>query len=559
MTAEDIDEVDTVQLISEDGESFEDVQYLIDHGRVNYTITGGNEQQVFEIDAEGGTIFLSPGASVSVDEQELYNITVTATDGPGLNSSVVVLVEILDSNDHPPQILAPQGLNLSLSEDTPLGLVILDSINATDEDRGLNSEIEFVIISGDDTNSFSIDADTGQVTLSALLDREGGTGEIVNLTIAARDRGIPPLQDTINIVIFIDDVNDFPPSFTQGHFTGSVREGVRSGFTVLQVVATDGDEGPSGTITYSILEGADGKFTIDPQTGEIFTNGTLDREERDVYQLTVRAVDNPLNLSLQLSSVVNVTIAIDDVNDNIPVFNQSSYEIHILDSLTRGTNVILISATDSDEGVNAEITYQFIEPFPENSDRFRIQEHTGQVKVNYRPRFDIQSVYNYTIQALDGGTPVSQSDPVTLTIYIHDVDETPPTFEQAFYNATLNETVAVGTVVLQVIATDPDPGVIGKVRYEIPTVFDEAGSFAVNGTTGEIYVASRLDFDFRYVRQCEYVSLPSLSLPPSLPPFLLSPFPLSLPPSLPSPFPLPSSLLPPPSLPFASPPSIHCT
>ena len=366
VTAEDIDEVDTVQPISEDGESFEDVQYLIDHGRVNYTITGGNEQQVFEIDAEGGTIFLSLGVSLSVDEQELYNITVTATDGPGLNSSVVVLVEILDSNDHPPQILAPRGLNLSLSEDTPLGLVILDSINATDEDRGLNSEIEFVIISGDDTNRFSIDADTGQVTLSALLDREGGTGEIVNLTIAARDRGIPPLQDTINIVIFIDNVNDFSPSFTQGHFTGSVREGVRSGFTVLQVVATDGDEGPSGTITYSILEGADGKFTIDPQTGEIFTNGTLDREERDVYQLTVRAVDNPLNLSLQLSSVVNVTIAIDDGNDNIPVFNQSSYEIHILDSLTRGTNVILISATDSDEGVNAEITYQFIEPFPEN-------------------------------------------------------------------------------------------------------------------------------------------------------------------------------------------------
>jgi len=161
--------------------------------------------------------------------------------------------------------------------------------------------------------------------------------------------------------------------------------------------------------------------------------------------------------------------------------------------------VILISATDSDEGVNAEITYQFIEPFPENSNRFRIQEHTGQVRVNFRPRFDIQPVYTYTIQALDGGTPVSQSDPVTLTIYIHDVDETPPTFEQDSYNATLNETVAVGTVVLQVIATDPDPGVIGEVRYQIPTVFDEAGSFAVKDTTGEIYVASRLDFDFRYV------------------------------------------------------------
>ena len=497
MTATDIDSTATDRPISEDGESLGDLVYLIDNGRTLYEITDGNDELIFQITTEGGTIFLSPGAIFSIDIQEEYNITVTAMDGPGRNSSVIVLISILDSNDNPPEILAPRGLNLTLSEISPLGVVILESINATDNDRGLNGEIKFLIIAGDETDSFSIEPDTGRITLSGSLDREGGTGEIVNLTIAAQDRGVPPLQDTIQVTIFIEDINDFPPSFAQEEFFASVREGGRSGLSVLQAVASDGDEGVSGVISYTILEGANGKFTIDPQTGEIYTSGDLDREEISEYRMTVLAVDNPMNVSLQLSSVVNVTVAIEDLNDNAPVFNQSNYEIEILDSLTMGADVVRITASDSDEGVNAEIRYEFVDPLPDNANRFRIVSQTGLVKIVYRPRHDIQSSYTFIIRALDNGTPNLQSD-TTLTIIIHDVNETPPIFEEDSYNVTLNETVAIRTPILQVRATDPDPGLIGEVRYRITAVFDAAGAFGVNETSGVIFVASRLDFDVRY-------------------------------------------------------------
>ena len=449
LTANDVDQVLTEQLVDETGEDFGDLVYLVDHGRVFYSITGGNEIGNFQIDSEGGTISVSPGATFDVDVQEAYNLTILAMDAPGLNSTTLVIVNILDSNDNPPQILSPRGLNLTLTEDTPTGLVILEAINATDEDRGLNAEIQFLIISGDDTNSFSIDPSTGKITLTAPLDREGGTGEIVTLVIAAQDQGIPPLQDTINVIIFITDINDFPPKFQQDSYTESVTEGVRSGIGVLQVVALDRDEGPGGVVSYSITEGSDGNFVIDTETGEIFTNATFDREERSWYQLTIEAVDNPLNESFQLSTSVNVTITIEDRNDNVPIFNQSLYEIHILDNLTRGTDVIQISAYDSDDGVNAEIMYQFIDPLPNSSNRFRIRENSGLVLVNLRPRFDIEPIYNYTIQALDGGTPPLHSE-VNLIIYIHDVDENPPIFEQDAYNVTLNETADVGSIILKV-------------------------------------------------------------------------------------------------------------
>ena len=51
---------------------------------------------------------------------------------------------------------------------------------------------------------------------------------------------------------------------------------------------------------------------------------------------------------------------------------------------------------------------------------------------------------------------------------------------------------------LQVRATDPDPGPIGVVHYRVVTEFDAAGSFSVDGDSGVISVASRLDFDARW-------------------------------------------------------------
>ena len=461
LTATDADEVLTQQLVDEEIEDFVELVYLVDNGRIFYSISAGNDEGLFEIDLEGGAISVSFDATFDIDLQESYSLTVVATDAPGLNTTAEVLVNILDSNDNPPQILAPRGLNFTLSEDTPPGLVIVDSINATDDDHGLNAEIEFLILSGDETNSFSIDPLTGRISLSAPLDREGGTGGVVTLVIAAQDQGIPPLQDTISIVVVIDDVNDFAPQFTEVVYEASVREGVRSGFGVTRVIAEDGDEGLGGVVSYYIIEGGEGNFYIDSVTGDIFTNATFDREERSEYQLVVAAVDNPINESFQLSSSVNVTIAIEDRNDNEPVFNSSVYEVHILDNHTRGYDVISVVSTDSDEGVNAEITYEFVDPLPSNSQRFRIGETTGLVEVHQRPRYDIQPCYNYTVRALDGGSPSLHSD-VLLMVFIHDVDETPPTFEQEAYNVTLDERVPIGTVVLQVSSRE---------RFSLPSCF----------------------------------------------------------------------------------------
>ena len=496
VTAVDPDLVVATQTIDEASEDFGELEYTVANGRIIYNITGGNELGHFSINADNGTLSVSLGAVLDVDSVDLYNLTVMAVDGGGLMDTATVIVSIVDSNDNQPQILAPHSFQLTISEDTPLGFVILESINATDADTGINADIRFLITSGDITNRFSINELSGETIVSSPLDRE--SGEIVNLTIAARDRGIPPQQDTLNIVIYLLDVNDFVPSFSQTSYELSINEGSIIGARVGQVEAVDNDQGPNGTVTYRILEGAEGKFAIDSQTGEIFTNGSLDREEVPSYTLLVEAVDNPDNSSLTLSSVVNATVIIEDVNDNSPIFEQESYEVSILDNVRRFTEIIQLRAFDQDSGSNGRITYRFQVPDPTRPDNYKIDATTGIVSRFRRIDFEMQSVYYYTVRALDNAEPFPLFTDVQLTIYVHNVNENPPRFEQSEYNTTVVETTALGSVVLNVIAHDPDTGLIGEVRYRIVSMFDAAGSFEVNETTGDIYVNSTLDFDFRY-------------------------------------------------------------
>lgn len=188
------------QVVINIAEDLQDIveRYTITNGRVQYNITSGNGLGHFEINVETGTLSLAQGVVLDIDSLDFYNLTVMATDGGGLSDIATVIINVLDSNDNPPQIFSPLEVNLTIPEDTLPGYVIVDSINATDLDRGLNAEIRFLILSGDVTNSFTIDERTGQIVISSPLDREMGV--VIDLTVAARDQGLPQfLQNTIQV------------------------------------------------------------------------------------------------------------------------------------------------------------------------------------------------------------------------------------------------------------------------------------------------------------------------------------------------------------------------
>ena len=70
-------------------------------------------------------------------------------------------------------------------------------------------------------------------------------------------------------------------------------------------------------------------FYIDTSTGVIRVKTSLDRESVDNYTLTVTASDRDPNIADVKSSSVNLTISLNDINDNDPVFSPDHYKVMI--------------------------------------------------------------------------------------------------------------------------------------------------------------------------------------------------------------------------------------
>ena len=467
------------------------IRYLVTNGRITYTIIDGNELGHFDINNETGTLLVGPGADLDIDNITQYNLTVLITDGGGLNDTTDVTVLILDANDNAPEITYPVNYSITIREDVPVGFIVLDGINATDVDFENNSEIEFLIINGDQVDRLTINSASGEIQVASSLDRE--VNIILVITIAARDLGTPSLQDTVDITINLTDINDFVPVFVNQPYIGSVTEELFPIVTILTVEAVDLDEGSNGTVSYSIVWQSSGQFSIDPVSGLLHTNGTLDREETPVVIVTIAAFDNPVNSTLRLSSQINVTINVLDINDNSPTFGVDEVTAGVLVTSAIGTVVTTLQATDSDEGNNAQVRYE-----KEFGDTTFIIMGNGTVTLNGTLDFNTQVFYDYTVRVWDFGSPPRFSD-TPFVVQVHDINRFPPRLQQRIFTVNLTEDEPIGLVILRVNATDRDSGLTGLVRYRIITPFDAAGSFDVNSTSGEVFISTTLDYDVKYV------------------------------------------------------------
>ena len=353
--------------------------------------------------------------------------------------------------------------------------------------------MKYVILSlgGEQSDQLQIDSVTGEVQVANQLDHE--ISSTLTITIAARDLGTPPMEDTIDIIIVLMDVNDYVPTFINLPYIGSVTEELRAVEHVVTVEAVDLDEGANGNVSYSIVWSSYGQFSINTVTGELQTSETLDREEADTITVTIRAHDNPVEESLRLSSEVNITINVLDINDNVPTFGTDVLTAGVLDTATLGEVVTTLQATDNDAGSNAELRYEIV-----SGDTTFIMSDNGTIFVNGMLHYETQSLYVYTIRVFDFGTNPEFSD-ATLNIQIHNVNEHRPRLRRRRFSIELAENTTIGTVVLQVNATDRDTELTGLVRYRVNTVFDAAGSFDVNATTGEVFINTTLDYDVKYV------------------------------------------------------------
>nr|XP_020469022.1 cadherin-18-like isoform X2 [Monopterus albus] len=357
------------------------------------------------------------------------------------------------------------------------------------------------ILSGDGAGSiFIIDETTGDIHATKSLDRERKSQYVLHAR-AIDWRTNHSLEAESEFIIKVQDVNDNAPTFPDGPFSATVPEMSDVGTSVFQVTASDADDstyGNSAKIVYSILEGQP-YFSVDPKTGIIRTAmSNMDRETRGQYAVVIQAKDMAGSVGgLSGSTTVNITLT--DVNDNPPKFLQKSYQLYVPELAPVGKAVGRISASDEDEGQNAEMTYSIT-----NADAAAIftimtdaDRREGIISLKEPLNYEKRKVHTLNIEG-SNTHPDSRfshlgpfKDSTSLRVIVGDVDE-PPVFSMDYYIMDVYENSPAGTQVGTVTAVDPD-STNSAVRYFIENEEERPLYFSIGVNSGIIRTSQVLD------------------------------------------------------------------
>ncbi|KAM9133337.1 cadherin-23 isoform 2-T2 [Pangshura tecta] len=463
------------------------------NGTVSYAIAEGNIVGTFHINSTTGQICTVKELDYEISHGR-YTLVVTATDecpipSRRLTTTTTVLVNLNDINDNQPTFPRAYEGPFDITEGQPGPRVW--TFLAHDGDSGPSGQVEYSIIGGDPLGEFVISPVEGELRVrkDAELDRENIA--FYNLTIAAKDRGTPPLSSTVMVGVCVLDINDNDPVLLNLPMNLTLSENTPISSFVTRILAHDADSGRNGLLTFNITAGnTENTFYINGTTGIVYVSRPLDREQVAEYRLTVTVKDNPENSRNARRDFDLLVISIADENDNRPLFTQSSYEAEVMENSPAGTPITVLNgpvlALDNDQGINALVRYQLL-GMPK--DFFIVNNRTGVILVKPGRVIDREAFLNprleLTLVAEDVGKLNSTA---RLTVTILDDNDNRPSFNPAVVTVQLQENSPPGFSVLQVMATDADSGLNQQLSYRI-----EGGAqdkFLINANSGVIRVAN---------------------------------------------------------------------
>lgn len=445
---------------------------------VSYHIIGGDASGQFQVRQNTGEVYVVRG----LDRETManYQLDVIVTDGLYTNITKVA-VTVLDTNDNPPYCLTYRYKQV-LSEGILPGSFVLNVL-ATDIDDADNSKLRY-ILTGNGSEHFALDIDTGHLKTIAILDREFQSKYL--LTAHVQDKEHATWECSSQIELTISDLNDNAPIFNLPYYSVSLPEDVEIGTLVTKVHATDADIGINRKIKYTFIDSFNNHFKMAFDSGIVTLAKPLDREIRAMYNLTVQAVDQG---TPQMSGVATLIINVQDINDNPPEFASKYYFAVVPEINAIGTEVARVLATSKDTGVNADIYYSIIGG--NEHKKFAINRTTGVITIYDMLDYERAKDYFLTIQAIDGGDP-PLSNVATVNITVTDCNDNAPIFAQNSYSSRIREDALINDKILQITATDLDSGDNGKVEFSI-IKGDNLQQFDIDRATGYISVLDFLD------------------------------------------------------------------
>ncbi|XP_074530794.1 protocadherin alpha-8-like [Halichoeres trimaculatus] len=464
-----------------------------------YRIVSSNEDPLFRVNQNDGILYVSR----KIDREEVCAQSSTCL----MNLKTVlenplevhyVEVEVMDINDHSPSFPEEESV-LEISESVVPG-VRIQLKAARDLDSG-HFSVQHYKLSNNEHFRLEVKdkGDEGKIPILVVqksLDRE--TTKLHSLVLTALDGGKPSKTGIIKIIVNVLDVNDNAPVFTKDVYSVMLNENVPMGTKVIQVNATDMDEGQNGEIIYAFTNSINQKvlklFEINQSTGEITVKGKIDFEEKDKYEIELRATDKGL---APLATEKSVIIKIVDVNDNAPEIEVTSFSSSIPEDSRPGTTVALISVNDLDSGLNGKVICSINEDVPFTLTPSLRDKMYSLVTKSPLDR-EKQSHYDLTITARDAGQPPLSSEK-TISVVVSDVNDNSPEFSLSPYTFYVTEANEPGNSVFSVKAFDRDENDNALISYHILRDGGEENKMAsflnINSETGDILALKSFDFE----------------------------------------------------------------
>ncbi|XP_032384182.1 protocadherin-10b isoform X3 [Etheostoma spectabile] len=482
-----------------------------------FQVVPSSRTPYLEVNLENGVLFVSE----KIDREQICKQSASCQ----LNMEVFlenplelfrVEIEVVDINDNPPSF-PETDITVEISESaTPGTRFPLES--AFDPDVGSNALRTYDITTN---NYFYLDVQTqtdgnkfAELVLEKPLDREQQAAHRYVLT--AVDGGQPPRTGTALLVVRVLDSNDNVPVFEQPVYTVSLSENAPAGTLVIQLNATDLDEGQNGEIVYSFSNHISSRvkdlFSIDARTGRIEVRGEVDFEESSLYQIFVQAKDLGPNA---VAAHCKVLVKVSDANDNAPEITFSTVTESVSEAAAPGTVIALLSVTDRDAEENGQVHVEILGDVP-----FKL-------KSSFRNYFTIVTdgplnrehadSYSVTVVARDKGTP-SLTASKSIRVQVSDENDNAPTFTQSVYDVYVTENNVPGAYIHAVTALDPDAGQNALISYSILECDIQGMSVktyvSINEETGYLYALRSFDYeqlkDFTFTVQARDAGSPQL-------------------------------------------------
>nr|XP_026648726.1 protocadherin-23 [Zonotrichia albicollis] len=467
------------------------------NGALRYKITGGNVGEYFTLNNTSGKLLVTR----SLDREDISNFTLVIEchdlGSPLRSSTAQLYLTVLDENDHSP-LFAKTQYQISVTEDLEEGSAILD-LSASDEDAGLNGEVMYSLI--DDTyGAFAINSATGSIVTTKALDRETKS-QYTFRAVASDCSPHFPRSTTVSVAVHVNDVNDNNPVFLQNPIRVFVPAETAVNETVATVRAEDVDLGSNGAVVFNLMT-TETVFQVDVKTGDIILQEPLASKDFST-QLLVTASD----LGITPRTATAVVIIFTEEQEEVISFSHSLYEGSVPENSAAGTSLLTVEAYEH-KFTGEDIKYSIFN----DQEIFSIHPVTGTITVKDPKYLDYEDKGKIHLTAVAENS--FRSVFCGVTVWIQDVNDNTPKFEQSYYKASIWEGQSRKTDIIQVFATDLDSGLNGETEYSIVSG-NENATFLIDSARGILATNTVLDYEnassYRLVVQAADKGNPRLS------------------------------------------------